>query len=185
MKPPHPTRSGASRFAPKYLRPPMSTTTTFLPDESGSTRRPDLLAFLAVMGFLNTGFFGMIYAIGVLTMLVLAQMPLDEYLELFTKQMESWPSEMESEQVLWLAELLHAHGALLMGILLARTVARFVGILFMWRGRKVGFHIYAGAQLIGIFAPHIVLPWSLLGMGGPLLAVGMTALYGTQVKRMG
>jgi hypothetical protein len=158
---------------------------TFLPDESGSTRRPDLLAFLAVLGFLNTAFFGMIYAIGVLTMLVLAQMPLDEYLELFTKQMASWPSEMEPDQMLWLAELLHAHGALLMGVLLARTVARFVGIFYMWRGRKLGFHIYAASQLIGIFAPHIVLPLSLLGVGGPLLAVGMTALYGTQVKRMG
>jgi len=161
------------------------STTTFLPDESGSTRRPDLLAFLAVMGFLNTGFFGILYALGVPAMLVLAQMPLEEYVELFTAQMDQWPTDVEPEQILWFAELLHTHGVVLMSILLARTVARFVGILFMWKGRKMGFHIYAAAQLIGIFAPHIVLPLSLLGMGGPLLAVGMTALYGTQVKRMG
>lgn len=162
----------------------MSTPTEFLPDESGSTRRPDLLAFLAVLGFLNSGFFGILYLIGVPTMLVVAQLPLEEYMALFSAQMADLPAEMEEEQILWFAEMLHTHGALIMGILLARTVARFVGILFMWRGRKVGFHIYAAAQLIGIFAPHILLPWSLLGMGGPLLAVGMTALYGTQAKRL-
>lgn len=160
-------------------------TTHFLPDENGSTRRPDLLAFLAVLGFLNTGFFGILYALGVPAMLVLAQMPLEEYVALFTSEMANWPADVEPEQVLWFAELLHSHGVVLMSILLARTMARFVGILFMWRGRKVGFHIYAAAQLIGIFAPHIVLPLSLLGVGGPLLAVGMTALYGTQVKRLG
>lgn len=162
----------------------MSATTEFLPDESGSTRRPDLLAFLGVLGFLNTGFFGILYALGLPAMLVLAQMPLEEYQELFKQQMAEWPTEVDPEQMLWFAELLHTHGAVLMTILLARTVFRFAGILLMWRGRKVGFHIYAAAQLIGIFAPHIVLPWSLLGMGGPLLAVGMTALYGTQVKRL-
>ncbi len=158
--------------------------TRFLPDESGSTRRPDLLAFLAVLGFINTGFFGILYAIGVPTMMLLAQMPLEEYMELFSAQMATTPMAVEPEEIAWFAELLHAHGTVLMLILLVRTVVRFVGILTMWRGHRVGFHIYAAAQLLGIFAPHIVLPLSLLGMGGPLLAVGMTALYGTQVKRL-
>jgi hypothetical protein len=54
----------------------------------------------------------------------------------------------------------------------------------MWRGKAVGFQLYAGAQLIGIFAPHLILPWAYLGVGGPLLAVGMTALYGTKLKRL-
>lgn len=156
----------------------------FLPDESGSTSRPDLLTYLGVLGFINTGFFGLVYALGVPFMLLLAGIPLDTYLELITAEKANWPAEVEPEQMLWFAEFLYTHGALLMGILLARAVLRFVGILFMWRGRKVGFHIYATAQLLGIFAPHLVLPWSLLGVWGPLLAVGMTALYGTQVKRM-
>jgi hypothetical protein len=159
-------------------------TSQFLPDESGSTSRPDLITKLGVLGFINTGFFGLLYALGVPSMLVLAHMPLEDYIALFSAEMAKWPTDVEPDQMLWFAEFLHSHGALLMGILLARTVLRFVGILFMWRGRKMGFHIYAAAQLIGIFAPHIVLPLNLLGVGGPLLAVGMTALYGTQVKRM-
>lgn len=158
--------------------------TRFLPDENGNTDRPDMLAFLAVLGFLNTGFFGILYALGLPAMLVLSKMPFDEYMELFTTQMAASPMAVGPEEVQWFAEMLHSHGAALMGILLLRSLVRFIGIVGMWRGRKLGFHIYAAAQLLGIFAPHIVLPLSLLGMGGPLLAVGMTALYGTQVKRL-
>lgn len=157
---------------------------TFLPDANGDTSRPQLLSFLAVIGFINTGFFGALYAFGVPTMMLLAGMPFEEYFELFSSQMASSAMDIGPEEVRWFAEILHEHGTVLMLVLLTRTVFRFVGILAMWRGRKVGFHIYAAAQLLGIFAPHIVLPLSLLGFSGPLLAVGMTALYGTQSKRL-
>lgn len=156
----------------------------FLPDAEGNAQRPQLLSFLAVLGFINTSFFGILYAFGVPAMMVLAEMPLEEYLELFSKQMAASPVAASPEEIRWFAELLHGHGTLLMFILLVRTVVRFTGIVMMWQGKKLGFHIYAVTQLVGIFAPHIVLPLSLLGLGGPLLAVGMTALYGTQVKRL-
>lgn len=156
----------------------------FLPDANGDTGRPQLLSFLGVIGFINTGFFGILYAFGVPTMMILARMPFEEYYELFAAQMATASMEVGTEEVRWFAEMLHGNGTMLMLILLVRTVVRFFGILGMWRGRKVGFHLYAGAQLIGIFIPHIILPLSLLGVGGPLLAVGMTALYGTQAKRL-
>lgn len=156
----------------------------FLPDANGDTGRPQLLSFLGIIGFINTGFFGVLYAFGVPTMMLLARMPFEEYYELFSAQMNTASMEIGPEEVRWFAEMLHAHGTVLMLILLVRTVVRFVGILSMWRGKKVGFHIYAAAQLLGIFVPHIVLPLSMLGTTGPLLAVGMTALYGTQVKRL-
>ncbi len=156
----------------------------FLPDANGDTSRPQLLSFLGVIGFINTGFFGLLYAFGVPAMMILAQMPFDEYYGLFSAQMTTASMDIGTEELRWFAEMLHEHGTVLMLILLARTVVRFFGILGMWRGKKMGFHLYAGGQLVGIFAPHIILPLSLLGMGGPLLAVGMTALYGTQAKRL-
>jgi hypothetical protein len=54
----------------------------------------------------------------------------------------------------------------------------------LWRGRRSGFHLYAGAQLLGLFLPHVILPLSLLGFFGPLMTVGITALYGSQYKRL-
>ena len=83
-----------------------------------------------------------------------------------------------------MATILHGSGVLLMVIFLLRTVARLVGAIGIWRGRKQGFYIYAGAQLVGLFVPFLVLPLAFLGVFGPLMTVGITALYGSQLKRL-
>lgn len=154
----------------------------FLPDETGSTKRPGLISALGALTFINAGAFTLVYALGVLGMLAMQQMPLDEVVKLFDDARATLGDD-GAEQLDVLVPVLHAHGAALMGILLARTVLRLIGAIGMWRGRRSGFHLYAAAQLLGIFAPHIFLPWSLLGVFGPLMAVGMTAAYGSQLRR--
>lgn len=154
----------------------------FLPDASGSTQRPGLLSTLGVLTFINTGLFTLFYALGVLGMVAMQQMPLDEVMKLFDDARAAM-GDAGAEQLDAVVPVLHAHGAALMGILLLRTVLRLIGAIAMWRGRRSGFHLYAAAQLLGIFAPHLFLPWSMLGVFGPLMAVGMTAAYGSQLKR--
>ena len=158
--------------------------THFLPDESGSTKRPDMIFGLGILTFINSGMFLILYAFGLFGMMAVAQMPVDEFVAVMYdgagKYLEAEQLDMLDE----LGRLLHSSGVTLMFIYLARTVARLVGAIGMWRGRKVGFHIYALAQLVGLFLPHFILPWSFLGIFGPLMTVGMTAAYGSQLKRM-
>ncbi len=156
---------------------------TFLPDEQGSTERPGLIFGLGIFSFVNTGLFLLVYGIGIVGMLALQQMPLEEVSGMFDEA-RSFMADSDSEQIDAMVPILHANGAALLAILFARTLLRLIGTVGIWRGRKRGFHIYAAAQLLGIFAPHIVLPWSMLGVVGPVLAVGMTAAYGSQLKRM-
>jgi hypothetical protein len=154
------------------------TGSSFLPDEQGRTGRPPLITSLGLLSFINCGLFILLYGLGALAMLMVQRMPLDEYQALMEAQMSAFVgSEDQRALVEQLAALLHASGLLLMLILLVRTIG-------MWRGCKSGFHIYAAAQLLGIFAPHLVLPWSMLGFFGPLAAVATTALYGTQLKHL-
>jgi hypothetical protein len=80
--------------------------------------------------------------------------------------------------------LLHASGMLLMLLLLARTVVRFIGAVGMWRGRKSGYYTYATAQVVGIFLPHLVLPFQHMGVFGPLMSIALCVIYGTQLKRL-
>jgi hypothetical protein len=161
------------------------TGSSFLPDEQGRTGRPPLITSLGLLSFINCGLFILLYGLGALAMLMVQRMPLDEYQALMEAQMSAFVgSEDQRALVEQLAALLHASGLLLMLILLVRTVLRLIGAIGMWRGRKSGFHIYAAAQLLGIFAPHLVLPWSMLGFFGPLAAVATTALYGTQLKHL-
>jgi ABC-type spermidine/putrescine transport system permease subunit II len=98
--------------------------------------------------------------------------------------MSSYMPSERFDEMEGLVRILHASGVQLMLIYLLRTVLRLIGAIGLWRGRQSGFHLYAGAQLLGLFLPHVILPLSLLGFFGPLMTVGITALYGSQYKRL-
>jgi hypothetical protein len=149
-------------------------------DGDGSVREegPVMLRFMAVLSFLNCGFFLIAYGVMVVVMIGLQRMPYQEMEALFLGRPDGSP-EAAAEIQEWLP-LLHANGVLLMAIFFLRTAVRFIGVLLMWKGRLLGFHVYAVAQLAGIFAPHIVLPWSMLQVWPALAAVAMTAFYGNQ-----
>lgn len=157
---------------------------TFLPDTSGSTKRPDVLTVLGILTFINTGLFTLIYGIGLLGMLQVQQMPYADFLAIFQEGAMKFMPEEDVELLELVIPVLHASGAALMGIYLLRTVLRLLGAIGIWRGRKTGFYLYSAAQLLGIFAPHLILPWELLGVAGPVLTVAVTALYGSQLKRL-
>ena len=139
-----------------------------------------MLRFMAVLSSLNCGLFLVIYGVMAVAMIGFQGMPYQEMEEQFLTA-----SEWSPDAVLGIRErlqVLHADGVLLMVILFVRTAVRFTGVLLMWKGRLLGFHVYAVAQLAGIFAPHIVLPWSMLQVWPALAAVAMTAFYGNQRK---
>lgn len=143
-----------------------------------------LLRALCVASFLNTGLCMVLYGIGLLSMLMIASMPYADYEALFQQQMKDFFDAGMLGRTDELLHIIHGSGVALLAILFARTLVRFMGVMLMWRGRILGFHIYAFAQLAGIFAPHLVLPWSYLGFFGPLMAIGMTAVYGSQRRSL-
>ena len=157
---------------------------TFLPDASGSTKRPDVISALGLLTFINTGLFILIYLVALFGMMQVAQLPQDEFAEMIHDAAGRYMPQEEMFQLDELVRVLHGSGAVLMLIYLLRTVVRLIGAVGMWRGRKSGFYLYAAAQWLGLFAPHLILPWSMLGVFGPLMTVAITAAYGSQLKRM-
>jgi hypothetical protein len=145
-------------------------------------QRPRLIRDLGIVSFLNTGFFAFLYGVGMLFSVGIQQMPYTEFEAGMRPQLELYSGGEDIGPMLEMMAIYHAHGVALMALLFLRTVARLVGVWGLWNGRTWGFHVYAAAQLAGIFLPHLILPWKMLGLGGPLLAIGMTALYGTQRK---
>jgi hypothetical protein len=159
--------------------------THFLPDEQGVTTRPDLINVLGILTFINSGFFLLIYGFGALGMLAVAQTPVEDFIALVHQSAGAYLQADQLEQMDGLIRILHSHGAALMGIYLLRTILRLIGAVGIWQGKRSGFHLYAGAQFLGLFVPHLILPWALLGFFGPLMTVAVTALYGSQYKRLG
>lgn len=139
---------------------------------------------LMVISFVNTGFFLLVYVMGSMVMLGLREMPYEEFAEMILHSAPAWAWETPEPMFADMVRLIHESGFSLFLILTIRTVLRLRGLLQMWRGRLVGFHLYAFAQLAGIFAPHLVLPLAYLGFSGPLAAVAMTMLYGTYARRI-
>ena len=125
---------------------------------------------------------------GWLLMGALGSVPYEEFAaqveEALTPMRQSMPEE-QFAQVDMMMQLMYNSGALLCGLLFLRTLVRLVGTIGIWRAKRSGFFIYAVAQIGGIFLPMIVLPWNMIGVLGPLLAVGMTAAFGSQLKRLG
>jgi hypothetical protein len=145
-------------------------------------QRPRLIRDLGIASFINTGFFAFLYGVGMLFSVGVQQMPYNEFEAGMRPQLELYSGGEDIGPMLEMMAIFHAHGVALMALLFLRTVARLVGVIGLWQGKAWGFQVYAVAQLAGIFLPHIILPWNMLGLGGPLLAIGMTALYGTQRK---
>ncbi len=158
--------------------------TQFLPDASGSTKRPDIISVLGILTFLNTGIFILLYLFGVFGMIAIGKMPQEEFMQLLQDGAGKYMPADQTGMLDEIGRVLHASGVSLMLIYLIRTVGRLAGALGMWKGRKAGFYIYAAFQLVGLFAPHLILPWSMLGMFGPFMTVAITAAYGSQLKRM-
>jgi hypothetical protein len=142
--------------------------------------RPQLITDLGVLSFINTGLFLLLYGLCMLVIPMIQSLPREEFDAQFAPLLNANFEGAELEDMRAFLDVMYEHGAGLMFILFLRTGLRLTGVLGMWRGRMWGFHVYAAAQLTGIFAPHLFLPWKFMGIGGPLLAVAMTAVYGTQ-----
>ncbi|MBL8002041.1 MAG: hypothetical protein JNL05_08785 [Flavobacteriales bacterium] len=149
-------------------------------EQAAPWQRPRLIRDLGIASFVNTGLFTVVYGMGLLFAAGVQRMPYADFEAMMLPQMRLYAGGEPDAVMLEMMGILHAHGTALMGLMLLRTLGRLVGVLGMWNGRYWGFTVYAVAQLAGIFLPHVVLPWKFLGLGGPLLAMGMTALYGTQ-----
>ncbi len=144
--------------------------------------KPSLLPVLLVLSYINTGFFALFYLIAIFAMMAVQSLPFDEFQARIEEQLATLPQSEDLVGIQDLFGLLHAHGVALFIILFLRTALRLVGVIMMHQRRYTGFHVYAAAQLLGLFAPFIIHPWSMFGIFGPIMTVLMVALYGSQRK---
>jgi hypothetical protein len=163
---------------------PTIMATSFKPDEMGQIKRPSAITALGIISFINTGLFLLLYALGALLLSAVDNVPYEEFEAQARESMGMYMDGEDLDQALEVVPVIYNSGATLMIILFLRTLMRFIGVLGIWKGRRTGFTTYAVAQVVGVFAPHIVLPWSMFNIVGMLLAFGMVGAYATQLKRL-
>jgi hypothetical protein len=113
--------------------------TGFQQNSDKGTSRPSLLTFLCILSFIGSGLSAVSGFFVYINHQVIQEMLTDEVMEQFGMPLQSFVSV--PRQFFLLAALLN--------------VVSFVGVRYMWRLRRPGFHLYAISQLLIIIISTI------------------------------
>lgn len=146
-------------------------------------KRPTFLTVLCILSFVAAGFTIIGGIIGYLGMAAVEGMAggMAEGMEGAMGEamagMESMPG-MEEAMALWkYAKVLLIAGSLL-------TILGLVGVIMMWKLKKMGFYIYTGAQVLGIIVPVVIAGMAAMSWLGVFFSVAFIVMYGLNLKHM-
>lgn len=143
----------------------------------GPWQRPRPLTRLCIASFIDQGVVFPVYLLLIAYSAFIHNMPAEDLRALVEKTYNGLLKGEQLQQMVAMNELLRVHGVVLMGVFAARTLARFIGTLRMWQGRRDGFHIYTMAQLLGCLVPMLVAGPKMFSMLGFLLMLNWCYFY--------
>lgn len=133
-------------------------------------QRPFGLSFACVLSFINAGFQFLYGIIMFLSHDMMKKMINDDN---YTELMKSVGDNVEETKQMLMQLLSVDKSYFLITALL--YVASFVGVLYMWKMRKTGFHIYAIAQIVTLIV--FVLMFANVTNVSPLNSIFFTAAF--------
>lgn len=165
----------------------MSDDTLDTLDGSSVASRTDAISALGILGFINTGFFTLLYALGTMGMFGIKNLSDQEWQEVVSTGMDQYkgmmkPDDLEMYEAI--IPVLKESGWLLCLLLLAVTLVRLFSIIKMWKLKKSGLTVYAVSQAARIAVPCFFFGMAGFSVMGALLAGGMVAAWFSQRKHM-
>lgn len=145
-------------------------------------KRPVLLTVLCILSFIVVGF-------GVLGVLfsVIGGKPSPEEIESTYNLSMQAASDMRDRQIVWLAEMLEQGADLVayqqhrywsvLSINALTMITGFIGVLFMFRGRKLGFHLYIIYNLLSIGGTFLIVPPHMVPMASVIMNLVLSGLF--------
>lgn len=145
-------------------------------------KRPVLLTVLCILSFIVVGF-GLL---GVLFSLLGGQ-PSAEEIESTSNQLIQTASEMRDKNIVWAADIIeqmsdltvyqqHRYWSVLL-INALTMVTGFMGVLFMFKGRKLGFHLYIIYNLLSIGGTFLIVPSHMVPMVSVIINLIISGLF--------
>ncbi len=153
---------------------------------AGVSARPTLLTVLCILSFIGAGF-GIIGGIigwagmkamnsGAISEMVAESGDADAMAKLEEASAKMSESGLSADQM---------STQLLLAVVLAAV--SLVGVIMMWKLKKMGFWVYSLPALLGIAAPLLMggkFDMSVLGLIAPIITIAFIVLYWTQTKVM-
>jgi hypothetical protein len=145
-------------------------------------KRPVLLTVLCILTFIIVGF-GLL---GILFSIIGGE-PSNKEIEYAYNQLIQSADELRDKQIVWAADVMeqmadlsayqqhHYWQVLLMNTLTMGT--GFVGTLFMFRGKKLGFHLYIIYNLLSIGGTFLIVPSHMVPMSSVITNLIVAGLF--------
>lgn len=145
-------------------------------------KRPVLLTVLCILSFITVGF----GVLGVLFTLIGGE-PSPEKIQAAYNELVQMASEMRDKQLTTVADMLEQAADLtvyqqhrywsVLGINALTMITGFVGVLFMFRGKRLGFHLYIIYNLISIGGTFLIVPSHMVPMVSVIMNLIISGLF--------
>ena len=143
---------------------------------TGAPKRPTFLTVLCILSFIASGIWMIIYAVGLAAggiVSAAASVANDSGDPALIEQAESAQDAVAAGG---------GNLAMIAGIGLALTIITLIGVIMMWKLKKMGYYVFTGATLIAIVAP--VMMGKELDMTSAVVGALFVVLYGLNLKHM-
>ncbi len=143
-----------------------------------TNKRPTFLTVLCILSFIAAGISIVMSVLGFMAMNA-ASGYMDAATDIATDEMGELGGMMGD----MMGDMMkHASTLLYVGI--ALTVLSLIGVIMMWKLKKVGFFIYTGANIIGIIFPIILIGMMGFNLFGTIITIAFIVMYGMNMKHM-
>lgn len=150
--------------------------------EEQKRKRPVLLTVLCILSFVVVGF-GLL---GVLFSLIGGQPTADE-IDAAYNQIVQMASEMRDKQLTTIADMLEQGAELtvyqqhrywsVLGMNALTMFTGFAGVLLMFRGKKLGFHLYIIYNLLSVGGTFLIVPSHMVPMASVIMNLVISGLF--------
>lgn len=148
----------------------------------GNKKRPVLLTVLCILSFIVVGF-GLL---GVLFSLIGGKPSAEDIENTYNVSIQA-AGDMRDRQIIWLADMLEQAADLaayqqhrywsVLSINALTMITGFVGVLFMFKGRKLGFHLYIIYNLLSIGGTFLIVPSHMVPMASVIINLVISGLF--------
>jgi hypothetical protein len=153
-------------------------------------KRPTFLTVLCILSFIGSGLsilsslWGLLFSRG---MQAVSGMAEEGFSEAMT-EIESEAPEMGGFMGNLLGGAMKAmeHYTLITTVSLLVAITGLIGVIMMWKLKKIGFYVYTGAQVVGIIVPLVVIGGLVGGMTlfGAVFTIAFIIMYAVNLKAM-
>lgn len=150
--------------------------------EEQKRKRPVLLTVLCILSFVVVGF----GILGVLFSLIGGQPTADE-IDAAYNQIIQMASEMRDKQLTTIADMLEQGAELtvyqqhrywsVLGINALTMFTGFAGVLLMFRGKRLGFHLYIIYNLLSVGGTFLIVPSHMVPMVSVIMNLIISGLF--------